>query len=230
MDRLFAFAERPTRVVPANITFYPIRADDNLLFAASWEIDVWGKIRRGIESQCEVQLHFNAPYEWSRRNQWICNSLSAILSDKLRNAVREEHGGTYSIHGGASIDELPWPHAEGYIGFDCAPERADELIAIVWAQLDSLKTFGPSAEEIANAKMSNRRYHEKWLKSNSWWGNRLKEAYFRGEDPREILRDREYAQSIDAAAIQEAARRIFDMNNYALFKRLPEKDVAKGDK
>jgi esterase/lipase len=34
-DRLIAFAERPTTIVPANITFYPIRVDENLLERAA---------------------------------------------------------------------------------------------------------------------------------------------------------------------------------------------------
>jgi NodT family efflux transporter outer membrane factor (OMF) lipoprotein len=39
------------------------RADDNLLFAASWEIDVWGKIRRGIESDRASYLGTVASYD-----------------------------------------------------------------------------------------------------------------------------------------------------------------------
>jgi NodT family efflux transporter outer membrane factor (OMF) lipoprotein len=39
------------------------RADDNLLFAATWEIDVWGKIRRGIESDRAAYLGTIATYD-----------------------------------------------------------------------------------------------------------------------------------------------------------------------
>jgi NodT family efflux transporter outer membrane factor (OMF) lipoprotein len=39
------------------------RADDNLLFAATWEIDVWGKIRRGIESDRATYLNTVASYD-----------------------------------------------------------------------------------------------------------------------------------------------------------------------
>jgi NodT family efflux transporter outer membrane factor (OMF) lipoprotein len=39
------------------------RADDSLLFAASWEIDVWGKIRRGIESDRAAYLNTVASYD-----------------------------------------------------------------------------------------------------------------------------------------------------------------------
>jgi NodT family efflux transporter outer membrane factor (OMF) lipoprotein len=39
------------------------RADDNLLFAATWEIDVWGKIRRSIESDRAVYLGSLASYD-----------------------------------------------------------------------------------------------------------------------------------------------------------------------
>jgi NodT family efflux transporter outer membrane factor (OMF) lipoprotein len=39
------------------------KADDSLLFAASWEIDVWGKIRRGIESDRATYLGTLASYD-----------------------------------------------------------------------------------------------------------------------------------------------------------------------
>ena len=39
------------------------RGDDNLLFAATWEIDVWGKIRRGIESDRAAYLGTVASYD-----------------------------------------------------------------------------------------------------------------------------------------------------------------------
>ncbi len=39
------------------------RWDDSLLFAATWEIDVWGKIRRGIESDRAAYLGTIASYD-----------------------------------------------------------------------------------------------------------------------------------------------------------------------
>ncbi len=39
------------------------RADDNLLFAASWEIDVWGKIRRNIQSDRALYLGTIVSYD-----------------------------------------------------------------------------------------------------------------------------------------------------------------------
>ncbi len=39
------------------------RGDDNLLFAATWEIDVWGKIRRGIEADRAAYLNTVASYD-----------------------------------------------------------------------------------------------------------------------------------------------------------------------
>lgn len=39
------------------------RADDNILFAATWEIDVWGKIRRSIEADKAAYLNTVASYD-----------------------------------------------------------------------------------------------------------------------------------------------------------------------
>ncbi len=54
------------------------RADDNLLFAASWEIDVWGKIRRGIESDRATYLGTVASYD---------DALVTLISDVASSYV-----------------------------------------------------------------------------------------------------------------------------------------------
>lgn len=183
-------------------------------------------VRRGIEQQAEVEVYFNGPVEWSRENQWTLEAMGRILGKKLREVVREDMSATYHIGAYAGIDEFPAPMYQVRIGFGCAPERVAEILKAVYAQIDSLKTAGPDERHVAAIKETTRRHFEQFEDKSAYWQLRLWDAYFRGEDPRNILKDPEYAVSFDARAIQEAAQRYFDMGNYIELIRLPEKESA----
>jgi len=184
-------------------------------------------VRRGIEQQAEVQLYFNGPTEWSRQNEATLEAMGQILGKKLREVVREDMGATYHIGSYAGIDEFPVPMYQIEISFGCAPERVDEILKAVFTQIDSLKIAGPEERHVVAIKEATRRSYEKYSDKSSYWQTRLREAYFRGEDPRIILKEPEIATSFDSRSIREAAKKYFDMNNYIELIRVPEKGSGK---
>jgi zinc protease len=184
-------------------------------------------VRRGIEPQGEVQIYFNGPFEWTHQNEWTLQAMGQILGKKLREVVREDMSATYHIGAYAGADEFPVPMYQIEISFGCAPERVDEILKAVFTQIDSLKTAGPEERLVAAIRETIKRRFES-VSSKSWyWQRELHEAYFRGEDPRNILKEPEYAVSFDARTIQAAANKYFDMNNYIELIRLPEKGIEK---
>jgi zinc protease len=113
------------------------------------------------------------------------------------------------------------------ISFGCAPERVDEILKAVFLQIDSLKTAGPEERHVAAVKEALRRSFEGRSNRTSYWNRELRDAYFRGEDPRNMLMEPAIATSFDARSIQEAAKKYFDMNNYVEMIRVPEKGAEK---
>jgi len=180
-------------------------------------------VRRGIEPQGEVHIYFNGPLEWSRQNEWTLQAMGEILGKKLREVVREDMSATYHIGAWAGAEEFPVPMYQLGISFGCAPERVDEILKAVFAQIDSLKMVGPEERHVAAIKETIKRRFESVSGKSWYWQRELREAYFRGEDPRSILKEPEIATSFDAHTIQEAANKYFDMNNYIELIRLPEK-------
>jgi zinc protease len=183
-------------------------------------------VRRGIEQQAQVEIYFNGPADWSRENEATIGAMGEILGKKLREVVREDMGATYHIGAGAGIDEFPVPMYQIGISFGCAPERVDEILKAVFAQIDSLKTAGPEERHVAAVKESMRRRFMDLPKKSWYWERELQASYFRGEDPRNILKEPEIAASFDARSIQEAAKKYFDMNNYIELVRMPEKGAG----
>ena len=184
-------------------------------------------VRKGIAPKSSVYLVFTGPYEWSRENQCAMSLMTEVLQTKLREVIREEKSGTYGI-GVSGVGEK-YPRAEYgiYIGFGCAPERVDELVAAVFAQIDTLKMNGPGESYVQRAKETRKRYFEEKMKDNGFWAASLREAYFLGEAPDDILKDPVTSESISPLRIRDAARKYFDTNNYMQFVLMPEKASEK---
>jgi zinc protease len=182
-------------------------------------------VRRGIEPQAQVQFYFTGPVEWSRQNEMAIDAMTAVLGKKLREVVREDMGATYHIGSYGGIDELPVPMYQIMISFGCAPERVDEIVNAVFAQIDSLKTTGPSERHVAAVKETMRRRFKDLPEKGWYWEHELLDARLRGEDPGNILKMPEIAAAVDAGSIREAAKKYFDMGNYIELVRMPEKGV-----
>jgi len=184
-------------------------------------------VRKGIAPKSSVYLIFTGPYEWSRENQAAMSLMTDVLQTKLREVIREEKSGTYGIGVSGGGGKYPRPEYGIRISFGCAPERVDELVAAVFAQIDTLKMNGPGESYIRSAKETKKRYFEEKMKENAFWAGNLREAYFLGEDPDDILKDPEIVESMSPTRIRDAARRYFDMNNYMQFVLMPEKEGEK---
>jgi zinc protease len=184
-------------------------------------------VHRGIEPQSSVQLVFAGPYEWSRENQWALNLMAEVLQTKLREVIREEKSGTYGVSVGASGLKYPRGRYRIGISFGCAPERVDELVAAVFAQIDTLKMNGPGDSYVQRVRETKRRYFEEKMKENAFWATALRWSYFLGADPADILKFPGIVESMSPQRIQEAARTYFDMNNYMQFVLMPEKESGK---
>ena len=184
-------------------------------------------VRRGIEQQAEVQICFTGPAEWSRGNEIALQTMGEVFGKKLREVVREDMSATYHIGSYAGMDEFPVPTYEIWITFGCAPERIDEILKAVYAQIDTLKMKGPEERHVAAIMETTKKRYETLTEKSWYWERELLDAYLRGEDPRNILEEPKLAVSFDARSIQETARKYFDMGNYIEMIRLPEKASGK---
>ena len=186
-------------------------------------------VRKGIEPKAQVQLYFSGPFQWSQENNSALRAATQVLQTKLHEELREELSGTYGVGVNGSGEKYPRQEYTISIAFGCAPERVDELVKMVFAEIDSLKNFGPAESYVIRFKETSTRSLEESMKQNSFWSSRLRYAYFLGEDPSTILKQRDLIESVTPAIIQDAAKKYFDMNHYAEFVLLPEKEAPKAN-
>jgi zinc protease len=92
----------------------------------------------------------------------------------------------------------------------------------VFAQIDSVKATGASADDLTKVKEMQLRGWETSLKQNGFWLSQLAAYDQAGEDPRAILDYRATIGRLTAERIRDAARRYLNTGNYVRVTLHPE--------
>ena len=180
------------------------------------------KLHKGMEAKSLTRIMLTGPFEWSRRNRYELGSMAQVLRIKLRETLREDRGGTYGVSVRAAPSRYPEERYSFTIHFGCAPERVPELTAVVFEQLDSLKTFGTTLKYLTKVKETQRRERETSLKKNGFWLSILKTYDYHGEDLLDILTYDELVDGLSLEAIQKAAQRYLSTADYVQVTLYPE--------
>ncbi|MBS1240653.1 MAG: peptidase domain protein, partial [Gemmatimonadetes bacterium] len=179
-------------------------------------------VRKGVEAKSTTRLVFTGPLEYIRAERAALRGLAEVLNIRLREQLREALGGTYGVDVQAS--PVRWPRASYTfaIGFGSAPDRADELVRATLAQINSIRSSGPTEQELAKVREAEIRNRETALRQNRYWLGQL--AFFdqTGEDPTALLDPHGDADLFTADSIRGAARRYLDPANYVRVTMLPE--------
>ena len=178
--------------------------------------------RFGKEPKSTVLQVFHGTFSWSTENRILMRVLCDYLNTRLREILREDMGGVYGVGVYSGDTRIPEQRYQIYIRFGCAPERVEELVAAVMAEIESLKTKGPDNADLASAIEALRRQHEVDLKDNSYWLSKIESAYKDQEDALAIVNFSERLQKATPAVIQQLARTYFNMENYVKAVLMPE--------
>ena len=178
-------------------------------------------VRSGIEPRSNTVLLFAGDMEWSRQEALTLNVAGEMLGIRLRERVREELGGTYSIGVNASGSSLPDAEYLISVIFGSDPSRTEELFGEVLEEVEWLRTGGEQ-EYLDKVKELLRTSREEQLRENGFWLNQIRAAAQRGEPFTEILG---FDQLLDALTLQDiaaVARRYFTDDRYIRVVLLPE--------
>jgi len=180
-------------------------------------------VKKGIEKKGQVGLIITGDFQFNRENRFMMNALSSLLSDKLREEIREEKSGTYGIMAMGNPEKYPKQRYTYRIMFGCDPTRAEELIDDVMKVIEKVKTTLPDEKDMKKIKETFKREYEVNMKKNSVWVSWLNSYYWNNEDPNKII---EYTQLIDNLKpedLKEAANKYLVFDNFAKFILYPEK-------
>jgi len=125
-----------------------------------------------------------------------------------------------SVSGGAEKD--PVPSYRVSVEFGAAPERLDELVRVVFAEIDSVKAGGVSDTDLQKVREAQRREREVSARENGWWLGALMAYDEYGWDPR-LITAPPLSQTFTSADLRDAARRFLDPARYVQVSLYPER-------
>lgn len=180
------------------------------------------EVRRGVEPKAQTQIVLSGPMTYDRRERFLLGALAEVLEIKLREALREDLGGTYGVSVDAAPARVPREQFSLSIGFGSDPDRVPQLVETVRAHVDSLRQHGPDEKEIAKVRETILRTHETQLRENGYWMSRLAAAVRDGDDPRTILDPSDLLALLTRDRLRQAAAIYLDRRNLVRVTLLPE--------
>ena len=110
------------------------------------------------------------------------------------------------------------------ISFSTDPERVDELVSVIFQEIEALKEEGVTADELRDAKEAMYRDFETGIKQNRWLMTQLYYRYSEGEDLESLFDYPKSLENLTAEVIQNAAKTYLDTGNFVQVTLIPEKD------
>ncbi len=180
-------------------------------------------VRRGIEPKSMTNIVFSGPMEYTLPNRLGISLMTEVLDIRLRDVLREDSAGTYGVNIGASTTREPTPHYSVSVSFGADPQRLEALTKTVFDVIEKFKREGPTADELAKVKETQRREWETNLKRNGYWVGQIAARDRMGEPLADILTFPDRLNTATAATLQAAAQRYLRNDRYVRVSLYPEK-------
>jgi zinc protease len=181
------------------------------------------RVEKGVEPQSRAAVVFTGPFTHDQEQRVAIRAMADVLQARLRETLREELGGTYSVGASASYSQIPVQEYAVTISFSCAPERTDELVKASMQQVERLKSDGPTDKQVADVKERLLRDLETNMKQNGYLLTQISLRYQSAEDLGTLFTIGDYYRRLTAAQIQAAAKTYLDPANVVTVKLFPEK-------
>ena len=183
-------------------------------------------VNKGQEPKAQTLLTFYADTNLDELEMHRLRAATDILERHLRDQLREDLGGTYSV-GVDYSNTLPQPgYGTTSVQFGSAPERVDSLVATVMTELDKMRREGPSEDDVQKVKETEKEGLETSFKQNGFWLGALETAQMLGWDPVSIIHRTERTDSLTRENIHAAFVKYFPADRYTQLTLLPEKGVG----
>ena len=99
----------------------------------------------------------------------------------------------------------------------------DTLLYAIRKEIENLKKFGPSKENLDKVKQQWREQHKVSIKENSAWLGQLQSFTFPGDDPKYFIEYEKYVNALTPKGIQDAANLLLTGKNVVTAILRPEK-------
>ncbi|GAB5520888.1 MAG: insulinase family protein [Rhodothermales bacterium] len=180
-------------------------------------------VQRGVEPQAQVRIVFTGDADWSQNNQRLMSAMTQAFQIKLREVLREDLGGVYGVGVSGSLSREPVERYSISVSFGCDPERINELVSTIYAEINSAKDGVLDDTYVTKVRETILRGHETNLKENRYWLSTLSSFDRTGLDVSTIPTGLPtFMETITSVMLEDAAEQYFTFDNVATFLLVPE--------
>jgi zinc protease len=199
-------------------------ADVHLQFPAAVQRET---VTKGQEPRAQTVITFFSDTGLDEAETARIRAAADIVENKLRDILREQLGGTYSVGVGYS-DTSPQPgYGTTTVQFGSSPENAEKLSAAVMTEVDRLRREGPTMADLQAVKEADKNDLTQALRQNAFWLNALQSSQILGRDPKMIPRRSERTDALTVENVHEAIRKYLPADRYTVVTLMPEQTAAR---
>jgi zinc protease len=180
-------------------------------------------VNKGIGDKSNVQLVFSGDYDYNDVNNMQMDALEEVLNIKLIERLREQESGVYAPGVRARYIKVPKGRYTISVGFGCAPENVDKLIAATMDEINKIKLNGAQLTDVQKFKAEDMRSRQVQLRENYFWMGYLAGGAQNGEDPHRILKYPATLETVTVASTKESANKYLSGKNLVKLILMPEK-------
>lgn len=149
--------------------------------------------------------------EYNNRNELLMDAIGQLLRIVYTEKVREDKGGTYSVQVSGDLQHHPNDEALLRIAFQTDPQKYNDLIPIVYKELEKMATEGPSQQDLDKVKAYELKVYNQVLRMNNYWEYVLYTDLYNGID---VDTDFRYIiENMTCDDIRTTLRNLIDQNN-----------------
>jgi zinc protease len=193
--------------------------DMHLMFPSAVQRET---VMKGKEPRSQTAITFFSDTELDELETHRLRAAASILQIRLRDTLREELGGTYSVGVGYSDTSPERGYGTTTVQFGSSPENADRLTNVVMTELERLRREGPTAAEVQVVKETEKRELETSVKQNGYWLNSLQAMHLLGRDPTSLMHRTERTESLTQENIHSVLQKYFPSDRYTVVTLMPE--------
>jgi len=150
-----------------------------------------GKVEKEIKMEMTVPkstvfLVYNNELDYTPYNSVMLRVIRGILDLRFTESIREEEGGTYGVMTDITLSHYPEGKANMLIMFDTDPEKAMHLKKLVYQEIETLVSQGPTEKNLSKTVENLLKDREQNKEHNSYWLSALYNYYYHGynfDDP-----------------------------------------------
>lgn len=149
--------------------------------------------------------------EYNNRNELLMDAIGQLLRIVYTEKVREDKGGTYSVQASGDLQHHPNDEALLRIAFQTDPQKYNDLIPIVYKELEKMATEGPSQQDLDKVKAYELKVYNQVLRMNNYWEYVLYTDLYNGID---VDTDFRYiVENMTCDDIRTTLRNLLNQNN-----------------